>query len=188
MGQASNTIATAAGVRITPPRAQIPSKPTPPASAFPFSEVLAERIKDRWEHGGNFVQLADALLDVVAHHIRTSPMAKLDARLADAIEDGMRVDPLEGDLDQAGECSVEDIEAHNARRHARLSIGLAPQSYTAAECEGMVGAMLKRPAETKRYETLRQEGHTVASALAVVLHERKEREARNAHNWDGGKL
>lgn len=167
----------------------LPRRPSAPPTAYPLSDKATEAVGAMIVNGNHsFTAIADAVIELVAHHIRTASIAKLDPRIADAIEDHMQVDPMEGDLDQAGECSVEDIEAHTARRMARLSIGLAPQSYTAKECEGMVGAMLKRPSETKRYETLRREGHTVASALAVVLNERKESAARNAHAWNGGAL
>jgi hypothetical protein len=138
--------------------------------------------------GAHFDAIVDAVLDQVVHHIRTASMAKLDPRITDAIEDHLAIDPMEGDGDQLGECSVEDLEVHRARKFAALSIGVAAQTYTPAECEGMVGAMLKRPKETDRYLSLRADGHAPASALAVVLHERKEDAARKAHAWNGGAL
>lgn len=177
MGTA-NCIATAAGDRITPPKAKIPTTPPASPAASPLTREVATVIGERWIHGADYMQIADAVIEKIAHHIRTSSLSQLHGDLADAIEDNMHVDPMEGDVDQASECSIEDIEAHRARKAATLSVYAARQSYTDAECEGMVGAMLKRPSETNRYLGLRSDGHTPASALAIVLNERKERAAR----------
>lgn len=188
MGPANTTIATAAGHRVTPPKAQIPT-PAAPSPASPLVRQLATVIGERWTHGADFMQIADAVLDAVAHHIRTASMTALHPAIADAIEDHMTVDPMEGDVDQASECSVEDIEAHYARQYARHSITVAqrnPQMFTTEESAALIGAMLKRPSETQRYQVLREGGHTPASAVAIILTERKHAAARKAHAESGG--
>lgn len=174
MGTA-NCITTAAGDRITPPKAKVPM-PAKPSPASSLTRLLADVIGDRWTHGADFMQIADAVLDKVAHHIRSSSIAALHPSLADAIEDNMHVDPLEGDADQTAECSIEDIEAQNARRYARESIASAStdrRSYTQAGAAALVGAMLRRPSETERYEVLRDSGYSPAAAVAIILHERR---------------
>ncbi len=179
----STAIHTTTGT-ITPPRAVVP---------FPLTAQLAKAIKDRWEHGGNFHQLADALLDQVAHHIATSE--KLDKRMADAIEQHLDHDPMEGDPDADGECTIEDVEAWRARMGARGSIERASRDFggpgsrfTHAEASSLIGKSLKRPGEAKRYSELRDLGVDPPGALALVLNERKEAAARNAANWKGGAL
>ena len=130
-------------------------------------------------------------MDAVADHIARAP--KLDKRLSDAIEQHLDHDPLEAD--EYSEVSVEDIETWHARQRARLGIayavktaGIAPGGFTKAETDGMIGAMLKRPGEAQWYLNMRRTGLNPPEALAFVLQQRKEEKARNAHNWNGGKL
>jgi hypothetical protein len=172
----ANCIGSAAGRTIPQPRISLTQKPSEPPTAFPLSDKAAAVVGALIVNdNASFPTIADAVIELVAHHIRTSSMAQLDPRLADAIEDNLHVDPIEGDVDQAAECSVEDMEAISARRYVKRAMDVIRKckSITESERSKMVGIMLRKPAETRRYETLREVGHTTASALAIIIHERK---------------
>lgn len=120
MGTAKcNTTRAADGRSLIPPRIQIPRRPSAPPTALPLTAKITEVIAPMLVNGSaSFSQVVDAMIDHVVHHIRTASMAKLDQRIADAIEDHLTVDPMEGDHDQAAECSDEDLDAireENAR-------------------------------------------------------------------------
>lgn len=162
------TIATVGGA-ITPPRAPIAPDP------FALTRTLAKVIRERWAIGGatTFDHLADALIDAMCEHIRTSSFDKLDARVVDAVEDHLHVDPLENDVDAATEASIDDIEAERTKRNTRISMKCSGDSNIRTNAAAMVGSMLKKPEETERYLNLRRTGYDPAGALSVVLSERR---------------
>lgn len=177
------TVATVAGPRAIP-RGTIPHAT---ADRFPLTAILSKTMGDRWTTSATFSNLADAAIDAICHHLR-APLAKLDPRLVDAIEDHLSYEPKEGDADAEAECSIEDIEARRGRSYARTDVLASTNGkrYTQEELAAMTGAMLKRPSETDRYEAMRSLGHSPAEALAIVLQERRTGDGRNA--WNGGAL
>ncbi len=58
-------------------------------STTPLSNQLANALRDRWAGGGDFHQLADALVDQVAEHIRRFGVVGCDNRIAAAMADAI---------------------------------------------------------------------------------------------------
>lgn len=117
-GFSNRTIETTKGP-ITCPRATIPHKAICPQE---LTVKLAKVIGDRWACGGNFLQLADAVIDSLCHHIAKCSMEKMDPRISDAVEDHMSVEAKEGDADAEQEASIEDLNAmiEKVREDARV--------------------------------------------------------------------
>ena len=117
----ASTLANGAADRSTLPKIKTPNRLPATKTAAPLTGIIADAIRDRWNHGGNFVNLADAIIDVLAQHIAKASMEKLDARISDAIEDHMSVEPKEGDVDAERECSVDDLVSMIAKVRATRS-------------------------------------------------------------------
>lgn len=103
---------------ITPPLASIPRRSMRPVSMI-LTQKMAKAIENRWACGGNFTHLADAIIDVLCEHIAKSSTEKMDARISDAIEDHMSVEPKEVDIDAEHECSTDDIATATAEFRRR---------------------------------------------------------------------
>ncbi len=59
---------------------------TPPS---PLTGQLSNALRDRWANRGDFADLADAVIDQVAEHIRRHGITGTDPRIADAIADAI---------------------------------------------------------------------------------------------------
>lgn len=159
---------------------------------FPFSGLLAAKIRDHWDHNreNSWIALADVIMDAVADHIRNG--LSMDRRMVDAIEAYLEGEHLEGDRDEETECSVEDLERERARVSAMLSMKTSGDHHVRTDAASALGTMLKRPEETGRYNDLRVQGHSPASALSLILAERRvasmKTDPPKADDWKGGAL
>jgi hypothetical protein len=97
------TIQTASGKPVVVPRMKVP-RPN-----LSLSDLLAAVIAKRWAEG-DYGHIVAGIIDAICEHIRKSShdVTAMDQRLADAIEDYMSTDPIEGDTDQQQECGDEE--------------------------------------------------------------------------------
>lgn len=63
--------------------------PSGAAITSPLTDRLARALTDRWNTGGDFHDLADALVDQVAAHVRGAGITGVDPRLGEAIADAI---------------------------------------------------------------------------------------------------
>ncbi len=94
------------------------------AGAHPshLTQQLAHALRDRWAGGGDFADLADALVDEIAEHVRRCGVrGSMDARLAHAIADAIsdHADHDYAPADITGQQTIDSILACDACRDAR---------------------------------------------------------------------
>lgn len=97
----ANHIRTADGRSIPSPRVRL-------APVHPLLRSLSHAIATAIR-SGDAEAAARAALALVTDHIRTAPYEELNPELADAIEDGMLVESLEGDESEACEVAPHEV-------------------------------------------------------------------------------